>query len=145
MANLDNFRGNGEQPIPQSVATWTVTATGSGASTITATKAAEADKTHFLCGFCVSTDFLTSYDPETSRVLIKDGTDIIFQTSIGASAHRAQTNIHANGPGPVIVNFSTPIQITEGALVSISVNPSGSNSAGTDANIWGFTNDTRIE
>ena len=126
------------------VSSWTETGTASGGTTLTVTKAAGgAGTTHFLCGLCCSMDFGTSYDPGTAGVLVKDGTTVIFQVSCGATSQKAESYKAHGGSGPLVVNFTHPIQITEDALVSIVVDPSGSNSLKTDANLWGFTSKTR--
>ena len=120
---LDKLQGQ----LSAFVSTWTEDATASG-SAATATHAAEANKSHYITGFSVS-----SYDGSsgagTSTIEIKDDTDVIM------------TIYKENGGGlggDVTHSFSSPIQITEGNPCSISIINSSSYDYNA-ANLWGFT------
>ena len=54
-------------------ATWTETASATGGATVTASHAAEAGKTHYLCGLIVSCDMGQAQPPETVEVQVRDG------------------------------------------------------------------------
>ena len=140
MANLDNFRGDGEQSIPNNITTWTESASGSS-GTATATHAAEANKTHYITGLACSAQAASGSDPDMMICVIKDGTDIIITFTFQSSVIDDDA---PGGDGPVVHSFAIPIQITEGNLTSIAL----TGGAGGDkayANLWGFTNYTRIE
>ena len=154
MANLDNFRGDGNPSIPQYVSTWTETASATGADTCTASHAAEAGKTHYLCGLIASCDMGHAQPPETVEVQVRDGplfggTDIIeFRFTSGSQKLDTTTNeTYASPTGsPLVINIAQPIMITEGNLVNCSVDPQDTTDAvESNVTIWGFTNETRIE
>ena len=139
MANLDNFRGDGEQSIPNNITTWTETGTHATAA-VTVTHAAETDKTHYLCGVAGSCGHATDVTPTPCLVSIVDtATPIIAWTVAGVGTK----GVGSNGSTGV-VTFPHPIEITEGQLVSVTVTPEGTTTR-VSCNAWGFTNDTRIE
>jgi len=110
------------------LSTWTEDATASG-GVATATHAAEANKSHYITGFSVS-----SYDASagagTSTIEIKDDTDVIMTIY-------KDNGVAASGED-VTHSFTSPIQITEGNPCSISINNSSTYDANA-ANLWGFT------
>ena len=139
MANLDNFRGDGEQSIPNNITTWTETGTHATAA-VTVTHAAETDKTHYLCGVAVSCGHAVGEDPDPCLVTIVDGVATILAWTVAGVGVK---DVGANG-GSGVVTFPHPIEITEGQLVSVTVTPEGTTTR-VSCNAWGFTNDTRIE
>ena len=129
-------------------ATWTETASATGADTCTASHAAEAGKTHYLCGLIVSCDMGQAQPPETVEVKVRDGpvfggTDIIeFRFTSGSQKLDTTTYATYASPtgGPVVINFAHPIRITEGNLVKCSVDPQDTTVAvESNVTIWGFT------
>ena len=115
------------------LSTWTESSESTGASTATATHAAEAGKSHYLAGFAVSSNE-GGGNSGTVKIEIKDDTGAIitFKTlnqDIADDAPSGQAIVHS---------FASPIQIDEGNPCSIVVTPSGSFSE-TYANLWGFT------
>jgi len=146
MANLDNFRGDGNQSIPQYVSTWTASATATGTSGATATHAGEASKSHYLCGIIASCDMGPSVAPESVEVRIETGA-ALASTEIAAFSFSSVSQKTEPGNGaPLVVNFNTPIQIAENTILRLEVDAKGMGSAvETNAFMWGFTNETRIE
>ena len=137
MANLDNFRGDGTQSIPQCVTTWTVVDTSSGDNDeVTCTKTAEAGKTHFVTFICTSTD-------ETSAVAGGNIKGTLKGSTSGSKLIIWPMESDGNG-APAYLNFSAPIQFSENENVVFE-----SAMAATDNQVTftvgGFTNETRIE
>ena len=129
-------------------ATWTETASATGGSTVTASHAAEAGKTHYLCGLIVSCDMGQAQPPETVEVQVRDGPvfggiDIMeFRFTSGSQKLDTTSNATYASPtgGPVVINFAHPIRITEGNLVNCSADPQDTTDAvETNVTIWGFT------
>ena len=126
----------GSRDLTGHKAGWTETANGSGSSTITATHALAAGKRHYVLGIACSMN-TTGQDSEMMGVSLKDDTTTILLVdgvsgSAGANRDTSQ---------PLVINFDDPIEIGSGNPVSIEVDPSGSYSTRTCANIWGFTLD----
>ena len=125
--------------MANSASTWTETASASNA-TATASHAAVVGKSHFLCGVLVSCKDYSSVQPVTLTVTVKDDTTAILQMAATSSGH---DDYDPTG-NPVVLNFASPIQITEGKAVSVEV--AGATMYETSyANIWGFTSATRQE
>lgn len=96
--------------------TWTVVASQTNA-TATATKSAEAGKTHYITGI----SFSMSAAPAAAAVVqIKDGTTVIDQMQVPAAAQ-----------APFVHNYTPPLQVTMGNLASITVGALGSGVVGT--------------
>ena len=118
---------------------WNVHATGSGSSTVTATKSAVGSDSHYICGLTASVD-VGAEDAESVKVSLTQGTagmgdSIIYQFSFLA----VSTKVNFAGGGPVVITFDSPFFIAASVNVNLKVDPSGSNSDLTDANLWGFT------
>ena len=137
MANLDNFRGDGEQSIPNCVTTWTVTDTSSGDNDeVTCTKTAEAGKTHFVTFLCTSTD-------NTSAGAGGDIKATLSGSSSGDKLLFWPMESDGNG-APAFLNFTSPIQFSENENAVFASTMTGSADQVTFT-MGGFTNDTRIE
>ena len=135
----------GSRDLTGHKAGWTETANGSGSSTITATHALEAGKRHYVLGIACSMN-TTVNDHETMGVSIKDDSTTILLLDGASGGTTANQDSPGDGPRayasqPLIINFDDPIEIGSGNPVSIEVDPSGSYSTRTCANIWGFTLD----
>ena len=143
MANLDNLRGDGEQALPGFIATWTET-TNSNSGSAVASHAAEAGRSHYLCGIAFSCQSQEDGETDEMTAEILDGTTSKFKISFGShSVGTDATNVFSDGQ-VIVHNFTTPILITENALVSLTV-AGNLNYARAYASIWGFSNETRVE
>ena len=114
------------------VTTWTVTASGAAGDDTLCTKAEEADKTHFITFIVCNTD---NTDPDGSLVVT------LWDGDIDGTALLEGWPVEQDGT-PSILNFSSPIQLTEGKAVNLK--------GITDADdkcsltVGGFTSDVRI-
>ena len=115
------------------ISTWTESAESSGTSAATATHAAEANKSHYITGFAVSSNDTGGVSGVVKIEILDDTTTIIavrvLNQDIADSAPAGQAAIHS---------FSSPIQITEGEPCSIEVKGAAASSE-TYVNLWGFT------
>ena len=137
MANLDNFRGDGQQTQPVYATTWTVIDTSTGNDDeVTCTKAAEAGKTHFITFLTASTDSTTQAAGGVVKATLSgssSGTTLIFwpQESDGPAA-------------PAHMDFNSPIQMAENETVTFSSDMANNDDQVTYT-MGGFSNETRIE
>lgn len=137
MANLDNFRGDGQQTQPVYATTWTAVDTSSGDNDeVTCTKAAEAGKTHFITFLTTSTDNGTPSGGGAIKATLSgssSGTALLFWP------HESDGN-----GAPCHIDLKSPIQMAENETVTFA-----SDMYGTDDQVTytmgGFTNETRIE
>ena len=127
---------------PGFVANWTETNTGSAGSTATATKAASANNTHFLCGLIVACKETTSSsNPPTVTCNVKDGTTPGTGISFGFTAG-SNDDYDTNG-GPVVINFGAPIQFTEGNAITVELTGASMQQT-SSVSFWGFTSSIRV-
>tara|TARA_B100000745_G_scaffold269320_1_gene195753 strand:+ start:345 stop:725 length:381 start_codon:yes stop_codon:yes gene_type:complete len=125
--------------MANSASTWTENASASNA-TATASHAAVVGKSHYITGIIVSCKDYNGVQGITLTVTVKDDTTAILEFACSSTGH---DDYDPTGQ-PVIINFSSPIQITEGKAVSVEV--AGATTYETAyANIWGFTSATRQE
>lgn len=137
MANLDNFRGDGKQSIPANVTTWTVVDTSSGDDDeVTCTKAAEADRSHFITFLIATSDNVSNVagGAVKARLYAGGGGTLLLEAWIGQE----------DASGPTVINFAAPIQITENTDAIFTSAMSADDDQVTFT-MGGFTNDTRIE
>lgn len=117
------------------VATWTEKDDETG-DTASATKAAEAGKSHYLCGIMAGCSDYGSAQPDSLVCTVKDG------TSPGAIIKfpftSAGTDDYDPTGGPVAINFTNPIQFTEGQAITVEVTGAVTNNVAY-VNFWGFT------
>ena len=140
MANLDNFRGDGEQSIPQNISTWTEDSSAT-AATATAAHAGETGKSHYITGFACSAQSASGQHPDEMVCTIKN----VSSTVISFTFQSDVVDDYApGGNGTIIHSFSSPIHITEGNETSIVVTGAGTGNL-VNVNLWGFTNDTEVE
>lgn len=100
---------------------WSQTATGT--SSATATEVAVVGKTHYV------TDFFCASDKADAIIQIKQGTTVIWQSTLDTPSTSNDHHHHS---------FQTPLKGAADALVSVTID--GTSSA--DANLSGFTLDT---
>ena len=138
MANLDNFRGDGNQSIPNCVTTWTVVDTSTGDDDeVTCTKAAEAGKTHYVTFLCASTDSTAAAEGGTIKADLDgsvSGNKLHFwpQESDGSAA-------------PAYLSFSEPIRFNENEAVEFKSTMDVNDDDRVTFTVGGFSNETRIE
>ena len=116
------------------VTTWTVTATDDAGEEVVCPKDGEAGKSHFITFIVCNTD---NTDPD-------DATKLVVTLWDGAVDGTAVLEVWPveQGGTPSIMNFSSPIQLTEGNAVNLK--------GITDADdkcsltVGGFTSDVRI-
>ena len=117
------------------VTTWTVTATDDAGEEVVCTKDGEAGKSHFITFIVCNTD---NTDPgHTVKVYLRS----VEKTS--GPLFLEVWPIEQDGT-PSIINFSSPIQMPEGTVVSLE----GITSDGSDScslTMGGFTSDTRVD
>lgn len=94
--------------------------TTTNATSAVASKAAVADKTHYI------TDISGSSDKAGSLLLVKQGTTVIWQVQLATTAAGTNAFNHA---------FVMPLAASQNALVSVTVD----GTAACYANIAGFT------
>lgn len=117
--------------------TWAVTESKTGA-TSEATMALVAGESHYVTGFsasAVSTGGGSGVQ-DTLIATLKDGSTDKIIISFDANF---QGDDHPGG-GPVVVDLSNPLKITQGAATSLEITGAAT---GTEAiaSIWGFTLD----
>lgn len=95
-------------------------ATATHATAAAASEAAVSGKTHYI------TDIAASSDKAGALLLVKDGTTTIWQVQVATTAAGNNSFTHT---------FSTPLQGTSGAAVSVEID----GTAACKANIAGFT------
>ena len=140
MANLDNFRGDGEQTQPINVTTWTVIDTSTGDDDpVACTKAAEAGKTHFITFLTTSTDCTSALQGGTIHATLSG-------SSSGDKLHYWPSESDGNG-APCHLDLKSPIQMAENETVTFSgTHPQAAYRADQlTFTMGGFTNETRIE
>ena len=131
---MDNLSAYGHPRQSGFVTTWTVTATsGSDGDDILCTKAAEAGRTHFVTFIACSTNN-TDADGEIKAKL--------WDGAVDGTLRLEAWPMEQDGT-PSILNFSSPIQMTEGTILNLE----GEVSAGDKASftIGGFTSDVRVD
>lgn len=126
---LDKLQGQ----LSAFVSTWTESSESSGTPPATATHTAEANKSHYITGFAVSSNDAGGTSGAV-KIEIKDDTSAIITVKV------LNQDIADNAPAgqAAIHSFSSPIQITEGEPCSITATGAGSFSE-TYVNLWGFT------
>ena len=125
-------------PVDNTVADWNETGTHA-TDGVTVTHAAEAGKSHYLCGITASLEHNAGDNWEVFRVQILDGTDVIIQW--GQAGHGSKGSL--NGGGHEVIIFPHPIKITagnkvDGKVVVVTTDPL-SHSGNITCSIWGFT------
>ena len=138
MANLDNFRGDGNQSIPNCITTWTVTDTSTGDDDeVTCTKAAEAGKTHYVTFVCASTD---------STGALSGG---VIKADLNGSVSGNKLHFwpaESNGSAaPAYLSFSAPIRFNENEDVVFASTMNVATDDQVTFTVGGFSNETRIE
>ena len=138
-------------------ATWTshTGSSGSGSALVT-TKAAEANKSHYVTGIVASANFWfagisgNSYLPESCEVTLFSGVagasevimlqmQLIGDTVIVNSSSYYYNGV-TGGSGPLVINFPSPLMVPENKNVNLRIDPLGSGtSINMDVNIIGFT------
>ena len=117
------------------VTTWTEVATGGAGADPECTRAAETGKSHFITFIVCNTD---NTDPGHT---VKGYLRSVEKTS--GPLFLEVWPIEQDGT-PSIINFSSPIQMPEGTVVSLE----GITSDGSDScslTMGGFTSDTRVD
>lgn len=120
---------------PVALSEWTATHTTTSSTNAEATHAAESARSHYVCGFMASVDD-QAYAPETGTVTLLNGTTVVFTMVIQSNSVKSY---QAGNGSALVVNFTAPVKMTEGAAVTLKVDPSGSTAASINANVWGFT------
>lgn len=119
---------------------WTEAATGSSSTTVTATKAAESDKCHYICGISASSQSGTGAAETVTVKLIEDlagdNTTLLQWTFIQGSTY---SGYQVASDGGVNVTFPHPIKIGAGLSATLTTDPYSSGAWETNANLWGFT------
>jgi hypothetical protein len=116
------------------VTTWTVTATDDAGEAVVCTKADEAGKTHFITFIVCNTD---NTDPGGSLVVT------LWDGAIDGTGKTLEVWPVEQDGTPSIMNFSSPIQLTEGNAVNLKGIPDGDDKC--SLTIGGFTSDTRVD
>lgn len=138
MANLDNFRGDGNQSIPNCITTWTVTDTSTGDDDeVTCTKAAEAGKTHYVTFVCASTD---STGALSGGVIKAD-----LNGSVSGNKLHFWPAESDGSAAPAYLSFSAPIRFNENEDVVFASTMNVATDDQVTFTVGGFSNETRIE
>ena len=116
------------------VTTWTVTATDDAGEEVVCTKDGEAGKSHFITFIVCNTDNTDPDDATKLVVTLWDGT-------IGGTALLEVWPVEQDGT-PSIMNFSSPIQLTEGLAVNLKGIPASDDKC--SLTMGGFTSDSRV-
>ena len=130
-----NLYSKDPQPHSGFVTTWTVTASEAAGVEVVCTKALEADRTHFITFIVCNTD---NTDPDDATKLVVT----LWDGAVDGTALLEVWPVEQDGT-PSIMNFSSPIQLTEGNAVNLKGIPDGDDKC--SLTIGGFTSNTRVD
>ena len=107
-------------------------------NTATVTRAAVVGKAHYICGIIAGCSDYGSAQPDSLVCTIYDGATSAPNAIIKFPFTSAGTDDYDPTGGPVVVNFTNPLAITAGNVVTVEVTGAVSNNVAY-VNIWGFT------